>query len=154
LRFDGWDLADADDYRRVLFEINGLHCATDSTIRYFWSLRDTSNVAHGVNYAARGDGIADVAYNNGTANQSTTVAFNPARIGRDQKHTIGVGFEIDTMFGAKDVLMTYGGKVHWRKTESTLSLAGTLRPALAVQVTSGTKQVYCHGARLRIWRHR
>lgn len=156
LRFDGWDLATPTLYRRALFEIDGLYFDTPGVNRnYFIALRSTDFTSHGVYFGTRGGGSnSEFGYCNGTAAQVTTVLWRPSRINRGMKLTIGVGYEYDPMLGKKDVIMTVNGKVCWRETQSTLSLAGTIRPSLGVQTASSTASIYCHGARLRLWRHR
>lgn len=156
LRFPGWDLATPTKYRRALFECVGLYFDNpgSSARNYFVNLRDTTNITHGVFAVFRqtGSPLAEITYNNGTANQVTAITWDPARMQRGLKLTIGVGYEYDPMFARKDVLLTVNGKVVWRTTQPTLSLAGTLRPSFAAQSSTAQSQMYMHGARLRLWR--
>jgi hypothetical protein len=153
LRFDGWDMADPDIYRRVLFEVEGLYVHDD--MQFVVSLRDTTNLVSGVYFASRRVGNSEVGHCNGTTTVATVHLWSPTKIGRNLKYTIGVGWEVDPMLGRKDVICTCAGQVIWRATQSALNLANTCRPMLSVRKhNAGTTTFLSHGARLRLWRHR
>lgn len=154
LRFDSWDITTPTSYRRVLFEIEGVYFLASTVVNHFFSIRDTGNLNHGLNWAVRSSGnVSEIAINKNTGSQTLTqTAFSPAIMGRNLKATIGVGYEIDPMTSNKFAILTYGNYVVWRKKEPDLSLGATLRPAYTLQALSGTHQVYQHGARLRLWR--
>lgn len=157
LRFDGWTLADPTKFRRVLFEIEGIYFDSGNSRNIFVGLRDTSNVAHGCYWGTRGSSspqAGEISYNNGTSGTTTALTWGPAVMKRGLKLTMGIGYEYDPMLGKKDILVTCNGKVAYRVTQSAMSIAGALLPAMQLQSATGTTQVYLHGARIRIWRHR